>query len=210
MADETSISNMALGYIGVKPLTLFGSDGTKEDNAAGIYFAEARKAALGWHDWNFARKRAQLTAYGTDPTYGWDYSYHLPTDFIRLIRVHPVDDEYSSMPYSLETQTNSSSLDIRTLLANSSTCYITYVFDTTNYNAMSAPFRDMFAFLLARMLAPALNKSAALTQLNDDAFAQRLSAAKAVDGIENYPTKMAEGSWSKRRGRRRDFEVMDG
>lgn len=191
MATPTAVCNIALRRIGAKALGQLDTDTGKESRVAREIYDEARQDCLSLHHWNFAVKRASLTASSTSPTFGWDYAYPLPDDFIRLISVHPIDDDDSTIEYRLEYQES----DDRVLLTNSTTVYIRYVFDHQDVNAMSHAFRDLLAFRLARDFASALAKTVSAAEFSDIAFRRKLARAKAIDGIEDYPEQMAEGSW---------------
>lgn len=190
MATATDIVNKALRRIGANRIDDLDTNQDHEGFVARDLYDECRRDCLNLHNWNFAITRAQLTA-GTTPTFGWDYAYLLPDDFIRLVSVHPFDDEETTVPYRLEYQDD----DDRVLVTNANQIYIRYVFDLQDTNVMSAAFRDVLAFQLAREFAGALNKSTAAAELSDIAFRRKLARAKAIDGVQDYPESMAEGSW---------------
>lgn len=197
MATATDLVNLALRRVGATRISDMDRDTSKEGVVARDVYDEARKDCLNLHTWNFAMKRAQLTASATEPTFGWDYAYPLPGDFIRLGSVHPHDDDEATVPYRLEFQEG----EDRVILCNSNQVFIRYVFDLQDVNVMSAAFRDVLSFRLAREFAGSIGKTAALAELTDRAFNKKLSHAKSIDGIEDYPEKMAEGSWSTERHR---------
>lgn len=161
------------------------------------FYDEARRDLLSMHTWNFAIKRSQLTASSTSPTYGWDYAFPLPGDFIRLIAANPVDDDDSLIDYRLEFQSS----DDRVIVTNSSTMYIRYVFDLQDVNIMPPEFRDLLALRLTRDFALALQKTVSNAEYGDLAFRRKLARAKAQDGVQDFPEKMAEGSWTTERHR---------
>lgn len=192
MATPTTLCNIALRRVGAAKINNLESTIGKGASVARDIYDEARVDCLNLHMWNFAIKRVQLTASATSPVFGWDYTYPLPADFIRMGSVHPHDDDQASTPYRLESQSG----DDRVLVTNSNQIYIRYVFDLLDVNLMSAAFRDVFAFRLAREFAFGLNRSAALAELTDAAFRRKLSQAKSIDGVEDWPETMAEGTWS--------------
>jgi len=196
MATETDIVNIALRRIGAEKITSLRSDASKAAVAARDIYDEARKELLNLHNWNFAVKRTQLTASATAPVFGWSYAFPLPEDYIRLISVHPSTDEGSMCEYRMEHQTG----EDRVIVTDSNLLYIKYVFDLEDVNLMSASFREAFGMRLARDLAGALSKSSAAAELAEKAFSKTLSRAKSIDGIEDFPDKLAEGSWATERG----------
>ena len=191
MATPTDIVNVALRRIGANRISSLTQDSNKEAVAARDLYDEARRDLLNLCNWNFAVKRATLTKSATAPAFGYDYAYPLPADFIRMISVHPHDDDDSIIPYRLEFQSS----DDRVLVTDSNQIYIKYVFDQEDANLMSAAFRDALSWRLARDFAGALSKSTAAAELSHNVYMKTLSRAKAIDGIEDYPDKMADGDW---------------
>lgn len=192
MSTPTDLCNIALRRIGAAPISgNYLTASGKEAAVARTFYDEARRDCLNLHHWNFAIKRASLTASATSPTFGWDYAYPLPADFIRLVSLHPYDDDMATVDYRLEFQSG----DDRVIVTNTNTAYIRYVFDLQDVNVYSAAFRDVLSFRLARDFAGGLNKPIAEKQLTDAAFRKKLSRAKAIDGLSDYPESLAEGDW---------------
>lgn len=191
MATATDVVNIALRRIGADRISDLRTDTTKEARAARDLYDEARRDLLNLHNWNFAIVRDQLTASATEPEFGWDYAYILPTDFIRMVSVHPHDDDFATVEYRLEFQSS----DDRVLLCNSNQVYIRYVFDLEDANVMSAAFRDTLAWRLARDFGAALSKSTSAAEYAGQQYQRTLARAKAIDGVEDFPETMAEGSW---------------
>lgn len=191
----TDICNIALRRIGSERLNDLYTDVSHVATVARDIYDEARRDCLNLHNWNFASKRAALTVSTTAPAFGWDYAYPLPDDFIRMISVHPYDDETATVEYRLEFQES----DDRVLVTNSNQIFVRYVFDLEDVSAFSAAFRDVLAFRLAREFAAAIPQSSSTAELTDAAFRRKLSHAKSIDGVEDFPDRMADGSWISER-----------
>lgn len=192
MATSTDLVNIALSRIGAKRIDDLQNGTTVEAIKARDVYDEARRDLLSLHTWNFATKRAALTESGTAPTAGFDNTYILPDDFIRMISVHPSDDDRQSIEYRLEFQES----DDRVLLCDATTCYVRYVFDLEDVNLMPAYFRDALAWRLAFEFAASISKaSGAVLEVFERKGQRKLSRAKAIDGIEDWPDRMAVGSW---------------
>lgn len=196
MTTPTIIVNHALRLIGATRINDFDTATEKEAVIARDIYDEVRQDLLAATNWNFALRRASLTASSTDPTFNFDYAYPLPADFIRLASVHPHDDDETTVAYRLENQDG----DDRVLLSKSNTVYIRYVFDLQDAGLMSAYFRSLFSLRLARDLAAALNKPQSMIDRLDGAYRRKLARAKAQDGVEDDQMKMAEGDWVTARG----------
>lgn len=191
MTTSTDIVNIGLRRAGTTRISDLQADTSEEARVARDIYDEARRDILNLHNWNFAVKRAQLTASATEPTFGWDYAYPLPEDFIRMISVHPHDDDNASVEYRLEFQSS----DDRVLVTNTNQVYIRYVWDIEDVNLFSAAFRDTLAWRLAREFATAIAKSTSGAEAADAAYRKALSRAKSIDGVEDWPEKMADGDW---------------
>lgn len=200
MPTSTDIVNVALRRIGATRIASLSTDGTKEAIAARDLYDEARRELLASHAWNFATKRQRLQSsvvadIADTPAAGYAYAYVLPEEALRLVSVHASESDDVEVPYKLEFQEDSD----RVILCDATEIYIKYIFDLEDANVMGAVFRDALAWRLARDLAAALAKSASTAELAAGQFARQLSRAKSVDGVEDYPDRMAEGSWATSR-----------
>lgn len=196
MATPTDIVNLGLRRIGADRIGDLSSDTSKSARVARDVYDEARRELLASHNWNFATKRKHLQStvsadVSDTPTFGWDFAYVLPEDFLRMVSVHPSDSDDASIEYRLEYQEGGD----RVLLCNATEVYIRYVHDLEDTVVMSASFRDALAWRLAREFAAALSKSEAAAAGADSSFRRALSRAKAIEGIEDFPDRMAEGDW---------------
>ena len=190
MATPIDIVNMALRRIGADRISAF-EDAQEEARATRDIYDEIRREVLNAHNWNFAIKRAQLSSVATAPAFGWDYAYELPHDLVRIVSVHSHNDDDSSVEYRLEFQDGSD----RVLVTNSNQIFIRYVFDNEDVNVWSAAFRNVMGWRLAVDLAQAVSKSTATAEMCGRKFSTELSRAKAIDGIEDWPERLADGSW---------------
>ena len=199
--SATQICNLALLEIGATTLSSFENDQTKEGKVAREIFHHCRRLSLAHCGWNGAKKSAQLTQMEvTTPTF-WDHAYEVPDDCIRILSVHPSNDPYTVIPYELQYQTAGSAADETeyAILANTNQLYLRYIWDQQDLGAMSPGFHDILSFELARKFAVALSKSEAAKELTDKQLRRRLTIAKAIDGQEDYPERLAEGSWHRSR-----------
>lgn len=102
MASANDVINIALRRVGAARVSNWSSDTSKEAIVARDVFHGARKDVLGMHHWNRATRRVQLTELTAAPGFGWDNAFGLPDDFIRVVSVHPSDNEHAVVPYKLE------------------------------------------------------------------------------------------------------------
>lgn len=191
MSTATDIINVALRRIGAQRIGDIKTDGTNEGRVARDLYDEARRSLLTQHSWNFAIRREELEQTDDLPESGWDYAYVLPDNFLRLLNVSSSEDDSGTVPYALENMEG----EDRVLLCNSNTVFIRFIFDCDDPSIFSAPFRDALSWMLARDFAAALSKSTSAAELADRSFIRALNKAKSIDGVEDWPEKMAEGDW---------------
>ena len=202
MASEVLICNAALQLIKNSKQITDLTQGTKEANACEIIFEELRDALLEMHNWNFATKRVKLAQLTTTPAFEWEYSYQLPSDFLRVTSVHQNSTGMDRIPYRIESNTiNSDASDL----------YLRYISRENDPNKMPATFRVAFSKLLASRLAVTLTSSASLSrEMYNQFLDQDLPTAKSADSIQDFPEQLPESEWvSVRSGNRLHYEPGD-
>ena len=81
----SKINNIiGLSMIGAKAIQSF-EDNTENARRCAAIYASTRRGLLRMHPWSFAKKRAQLAPVTTHPTFGYENSFPLPRDFVRVI-----------------------------------------------------------------------------------------------------------------------------
>lgn len=193
----TAICNMALREIGAARITDYLADQSKEGRVARDLFHPTRRWVLVQCGWNGAKKAAQLTQMeDTTPTF-WAYSYEVPTDLLKVLSIHASNELADTIPYELMYQAGSGDdeSNVYAVLCASNQAYIRYIFDQQDLGALSEGFHQALVFALARVFASALTQTGTEKDLSDKAWRRTLTIAKSIDGQEDYPEQMAEGSW---------------
>jgi hypothetical protein len=105
------IANVALRRVGAQRIDDLGENSVQARLTRDIIHA-ARRDLLTMHTWNFATRRTKLAELTSAPGFGFDNAFGLPDDLLRVVSVHPSDDNYASIRYKLEymddTTTNGS------------------------------------------------------------------------------------------------------
>jgi hypothetical protein len=193
----TAICNLALREIGAERIADYAADQSKEGRVARDIYQPTRRWVLAQCGWNGAKKAAQLTQMeDTTPTF-WAYAYEAPTDLVRVLGIYGSNELGDTIPYELQFQTGSGDdeSNVYAVLTASNQAYIRYVFDQQDLGALSEGFHQALTFRLARAFATALPRTEALKKLTDEEWRKVLTTSKAIDGQEDYPEQMAEGSW---------------
>lgn len=97
------------------------------------------------HPWNCLKARQQLAANAT-PAFGWDYSYTLPTQCVRLMTVNGHDNDTGNKEDFYE-------IEGRDILTDANECKITYIKYSDNTPIWDPLLRLAVVIRLASKLA---------------------------------------------------------
>jgi hypothetical protein len=189
MASVVGICNSALVKMGASRIIQM-TEGSKNANLCNEQYEKVRDDILRSHIWNFAVKRTKLAQLTETPTFGFNYEYQLPADFLRVVSVHPNDSGSGLVAYKIEG---------RKLLTNSTEIYLRYIYQVTDPNDMDALFRETLAYALASDLAIPITQSTTTREQMKDGLKRQLSKAKSIDAIEDYPETEPEPAWVSER-----------
>ena len=172
--SEVSICNNALRLVGEKPITSL-QDATARARLCLSWYEITRDAFLEEHPWNFTIARASLSRLTDVPSFGFNFAYQLPNDYLRMLDTSPIDASFT-----IEND--------RQLLTDETTMSIKYIKIVTD------PLRFSMNFTMALQTRLALqftNFITARTGLIDRIAAledRAVRKAKQLDGQEQYPT----------------------
>lgn len=195
---EVDVVNIALRRIGAKPVTALDDTTPNGAIAADVYPTE-RDSLLRAHTWNFAVARASLTKSDTAPTFEYANAFLLPADFLRVIAVYDNDAGDGAVRYRLETL-EISDVFTQVIACDADSVWLKYVRQMDTTDLMTAQFRNLLALRCARVFAIAIANSNTLVQLIDAEIQVAQREAKSIDGMEDFPDRLPEGSWVTSRG----------
>lgn len=148
-SDETKICNLALGKIGsVRIMSL--ADASQTARYCTLFYAQTRDEILRSHSWNFATKRAALSALSAAPLFGWDAQYQLPTDCLRVLQLNGFEATEQSDQFAIEQGV---------LLTDETTAQIIYTARIEDANLYDPLFIKALSIRLAAELAQPLTGS---------------------------------------------------
>lgn len=172
MYDEVAICNLALTWLGQKPIT------SLDDRPLGLVCKEvwplARDAVLRLHRWNAIQRQAALARLDQAPLLGYQHAYKLPADCLRAWRV--VDRATGEQaPFALFARDLHSDAEDPVLI------YGAREEDTTRYDPLLVQAcAANLAWTLAYQLLGHKAKAAEMTALLNS----KLVLAKNIDGLE--------------------------
>lgn len=89
-SSETEIGNLALAHLGEAAVESFDEDNAAS-RALALHYAPTRDEVLRSHRWNFAIKRAALSALADAPPFRWAKQFALPTDCLRICEINDTE-----------------------------------------------------------------------------------------------------------------------
>lgn len=161
--------------LGHEPFISALDQGGKTAGLCSVFYPKCRDELLRSHRWNFATRRAEIAASTTPPTWGYDSSYPLPTDCLRVLGV----DGHALTEWRVEG---------RAIVCNETAplrvLYIAQVTDTAQFDAS---FSRALAARLAVDLCMPIANSASLRQAMQQEAKDRLREARGIDAQEASP-----------------------
>lgn len=186
MASTVDICNLALQRLGAARITSLADNSTPA-RTMNLLYEHTRDMLLRSHAWNFAIDRASLAADASTPAFGYDYSYTLPSDFIRLLP-HDRDEGTTYMEdWKIESG--------KILTDTSAPLYIRYVYRVTDTTQFDTYFVRLLALRLAMDGCEDITQSATKFQTISEEYKDVLKEARRANAFENPPADSQDGSW---------------
>ena len=148
------------------------SDKTKEAILCSEQYAKLRDEVLLSHPWNFAQSRTELAEDSVTPPFQWDRQFVIPTDVLRILYMHPIDNVIKFVREG------------NRLLTNENDAKIVYIKQLTDTSLFSPRFAEVLAFRLAWDLAYPLIQSTQLSSLMERNFRAAVAEARSYDAQE--------------------------
>jgi len=177
MTTATELANMALAHLGQARISDYSERSPAAEHCRRA-FDHVRRLCLRDYDWNFAIRRATLTAAETPPEFDWGYEYPLPADCLRVISVNQRPGGTRLTDYAVEG---------RAILSNFAECRVRYVRDVTDPTLWDSMFASYFCYRLAAAIAPSLRLDPAAGQQMEQMAAAIRDQAREADAVESEP-----------------------
>lgn len=196
MTDKLSIYNGALNILGERRLANVTENRETRYKLDDIYQNNFIDRVLQMGQWNFAARSAKIPASTTiTPTFGFQFAFPKPFDFVRTMRI--AFDDFFKQPI---TQYNDES---QYWFTNDPEIFVQYVSNDIqfggDFSLWPFNFTEMAEHYLAYKVAPRLTG----IDLSDSALLGKwklaLKEAKAVDAMEAPARWAPQGSWASSR-----------
>lgn len=181
MATGVSICSNALLLLGAQTINDF-ADEANLDRAklcANLY-PNVRDDILRSHPWNCAIKRAVLAPDAVAPAFGYQASFELPSDILRVLEVGSAGVQ---IDYLVEG---------RSILANTVVLELRYVFRNEVESNWDSNLVAVVTQAMCAALAYPVTQSTAKQSLEEQKLETLLRRARAVDGQEDPPQTLGD------------------
>ena len=177
MASVVDICNSALNLLGASTISALTED-TKNARLCNQRYEPVRNRVFRGHNWNCLIKRVQLAANSTDPVIEYAKSYALPSDCLRVLKIHngTTDSIASDLDYKIEG---------KNIVTDETTVYLVYIALDTDPNNYDVYLREAISHQLAADLAYAITNNATLANNYMTRADERLREARFIDATEN-------------------------
>ena len=181
--NRVSVANLALSNLGEAPIQ------NLNDNNARARIASARiddviRTVLRGHDWNSAMKRVSLTKID-DPLFGWNSTFQLPADYIKIIEVWPVS--------KFRVQGSN-------VLSNEATLNLLYIYEPSDINILDVLLAEAMSLKLAVEMAETLTGKDGLKDRMMQKYLMALQEARGANSKDKTPEHREESTfWNARR-----------
>lgn len=181
MATGVSICSNALLMLGAQTINDFADqDNLDRAKLCANLYPTVRDDMLRAHPWNCCVKRAVLAPDAIAPSFGYDQSFELPADFMRVLEVGA---NGCQIDYLVEG---------RTIQANTTVLELRYVFRNDVENTWDAHLVKLVTLAMAAAMAYPVTQSASMQQTMEQKLETSLRRARSVDGQEDPPQTLGD------------------
>lgn len=182
---KTEICNMALRYIGVRPVNNVESDTSAAAIELKAFWDLAVESTLRLNDWNFATKIIALAEIADEKCLGWDFAYTYPADCIMAWGIETeesVRDKTVTYEWEKLLSPNTSTPVIATNQENAYLRYTSRVIDPSTWDTL---FINALTWKLASLVCSRLTSDAGIFQKCSAMYAQAAQEAQTMNRAEN-------------------------
>lgn len=181
MASITEICNRALIRLGADTIVDINEQSSKEARLCNILYNQVRKELLRAHPWNFATKRAILAADVDGPEFEYTYSFTLPSDCLRTLKVNQYNSTYK--------------IEAGKLLTDDESVELIYIYDVTDPTQFDSTFTSLLVLKLAMEMSYNITGATFAYGGIQTEFNQLKREAKLYDAQEGIPDSWGDGDW---------------
>lgn len=174
------ICTTASYLVGGEDVPSFDED-TRESRLCSRLYDTTKRQLLQMHPWVFARKQIALAQNVTAPTFDYSYSYALPSDYLRMLKV--------------ETPQNAYTIVGQNVYSDQSSLKCLYLYEPTESN-LPDYFVRALEFSLAEVLAAALAQDESMVQLMNGLKKEAITSARNIDSQTKPPSHPEDAAFT--------------
>lgn len=172
MASTIDIINRGLTYIGDATIASM-ADPTPNAEKVRRVWPESRDTVFRDGLWKCLQKRVALARLADAPAFGFKYQFKLPTDFIRVVRLHP-----EHLNWQVEGEK---------ILTDESALSLAYIARITDSGLYDPALREALACRLAADLCFGNTASTSLWDALENKYRNVMATARNIDAHEGTP-----------------------
>lgn len=185
-SSPTDIGNLALDLLSAGTVTNIETPSNPTEDLLNRWYDTCRKKVLREHPWNFAAKRAVISASSTTPAWKYSKAFPIPNDFIRFLSIQDSEGfDIDNQSYEVEFVGSQRCILYST---ESSSLRIRYVFDVEDVTQFDPMFVEMLSYEIALAIAYKVTESNGTVERVGTILDRKTKLAKAIDGQERPPT----------------------
>ncbi len=188
MANEVSICNQALSWLGASRMTSL-DDGTANAVLCKDNYAELRDAVLEEGKWTFATKRfASSTPLSSSPAYGFSKAFLISNAILTVIEVKDdpsIPDGRSNLEWRREEDR---------IVCNASAIYYKTIIRIEDPTKFTATFAQSLAARIAAELSPTITESNTKTDRMWALYERKIGLALSIDGSQGRSDRVRSAS----------------
>ena len=177
--NATKICNMGILHVGGNKISSI-NDNSVEARLCEVHYDQARDKVLADKDWTFAVSRAEIAQNAVSPVFGYQGSFTLPSDCLRVMEVFEDANSFKdgNNPLDWEREENNVFADTQ------GSVFIKYIKRIEATSRFSAGFVDALAHYLAYKFAIPLAQSKGLQTDMMNLYLRSLKDAANADGLQ--------------------------
>ena len=196
MPSKLTIYNGSLTVLGERKLADLTENREPRYKLDDVYDNDMVRRLLQMGQWNFAKRTVALTASpSVTPSFGYQFAFDKPTDFIRTMAV--CHDEYFNIPITRYSD------EANWWFCDQEEIFVAYVSDDVqwggDFSLWPPNFTEMAEHYMAMKVAPKLSG----LDISDKKLLQKwklwLAEAKATDAMESPAKFPPKGGWARSR-----------
>ncbi|MCP3941098.1 MAG: hypothetical protein GY710_06400 [Desulfobacteraceae bacterium] len=172
--SKVKICNLALVNIGVDTIQSLTDSDSKGAVACNSVYDTLVEELLRLYPWNFALAKATLPLESSAPLFGYTYSYTLPGDCMKVVRLEVETDQFVINSSSLETDTE-----------NAQILYVQLVTDPVQFDST---FVTLLAARIATAIVFTMTGKKELMTVFDNKYNLLLKSVIDIDASETKQT----------------------